>query len=316
MDFLARMDVGLAEVLHSIPLLDLRDIPAARAERRELAQRARGSWSPPPGVRCRDHNVAGESSSPPVRVRIYTPDQIDRPAPCFYWMHGGGHVLGDVEQDDPLLHDVVLDTGAVCVSVDWRRAPENPFPAPLEDCYAGLRWVSENADQLGVNPERIVIGGASSGGGLAAGLALLARDRGGPGVDQQILIYPMLDDREVTSSSRTITHPRVWNRDSNRLAWAAYLSGVGADEVSPYAAPARAIDLRGLPPAWIAAAELDLFVDENVAYAEHLIRDEVPVELHVYRGAIHGFDLFAPAADVSRRYLADRASALRRALRG
>nr|WP_239523218.1 alpha/beta hydrolase [Geodermatophilus normandii] len=232
----------------------------------------------------------------------------------MYWVHGGGHVLGDVEQDDPFLCDVVLDTGAVCVPVDWRRAPEHPFPAALEDCHAGLRWVADHADDLGLDPGRLVVGGASSGGGLAAGLALLARDRGDVGIAGQFLVYPMLDDRAVTPSSRAITHPHVWNGESNRLAWRAYLGGAADGDVSPYAAPARATDLTGLPPTWLATAELDLFLDEDVDYAQRLIAAGVPTELHVYRGAVHGFDLFAPDAEVSRRYLADRAAALCRAL--
>ncbi|RBY83666.1 alpha/beta hydrolase [Geodermatophilus sp. TF02-6] len=315
MDFVARMDPRLAQVLPSIPLLDLRDIPTARAERRELAERARAAWSAPEAVTRTDHLAPGEGGAPPVRVRVYAPRDVAGPVPCLYWAHGGGHVLGDVDQDDPLLSAVVEDTGAVCASVDWRRAPEHPFPAPLDDCYAGLRWVTEHAGGLGVDPTRIVVGGASSGGGLAAGLALLARDRGELHLDQQLLVYPMLDDREVTASSRAITHPHVWNRDSNRIAWRAYLGGAQGADVSPYAAPARASDLTGLPPAWIATAELDLFVDEDIDYAQRLIAAGVPTELHVYRGAVHGFDLFAPDAEVSRRYLADRTAALRRALR-
>jgi acetyl esterase/lipase len=229
-------------------------------------------------------------------------------------MHGGGHVIGDLDQDDRLLSGIVAQTGAVCVSIDWRRAPENPFPAAIEDCYSGLLWLHEHGEQLGADRERIVVGGASSGGGLAAGLALLARDGGEVPIDRQMLIYPMLDDRARTTSSRAVTHPRVWNRESNRLAWAAYLGDQYGGAVSPYAAPSRADDLSGLPPAWIATAELDLFVDENIEYAQRLMNAGVSTELHVYPGAVHGFDLFNPQADVSRRYVAERDTAFRRAL--
>ena len=281
MDFLDRLDPRLAEVLPSIPLLDLHDVPTARAERRELAARARGSWRPPEDVVVADSLVPGEDGDPPVRVRVYRARETAGRVACLYWVHGGGHVIGDVEQDDPLLCDVVLDTGAVCLSVDWRRAPEHPFPAALHDAYAGLRWAAAHADDLGVDPGRLVVGGASSGGGLAAGLALLARDRGEVGLAGQVLVYPMLDDRGITPSSRAITHPRVWNTESNRLAWRAYLGGAADGEVSAYAAPARATDLAGLPPTWLATGEMDLFVDEDVTYAQRLIQAGVPTELHV-----------------------------------
>jgi acetyl esterase/lipase len=194
-------------------------------------------------------------------------------------------------------------------------APEHPFPAPVEDCYVGLKWLFAHANQLGVEPSRIAIGGASGGGGLAAGLALLARDRGEVQVAFQLLIYPMIDDRNVTPASYAITDPRMWNRESNRLGWKAYLGrdGGGAD-VSPYAAAARATDLANLPPAYIPVGALDLFVDEDIEYAQRLIQAGVPTELHVYPGAFHGFDLFAPSAMVSKQFKADRDSALKRAL--
>jgi len=186
---------------------------------------------------------------------------------------------------------------------------------PVEDCYAGLKWLFAHADELGVDPSRIAIGGASGGGGLAAGLALLARDRAEVRVAFQLLIYPMIDDRNVTPASYAITDPRMWHRESNRLGWKAYLGreGGGAD-VSPYAAAARATDLTNLPPAYIPVGALDLFVDENIEYAQRLVQAGVPTELHVYPGAFHGFDLFAPSARVSKQFKGDRDDALKRAL--
>jgi acetyl esterase/lipase len=168
------------------------------------------------------------------------------------------------------------------------------------------------AEDAALDPGRLVVGGASSGGGAAAGLALLARDRSEVPLAGQLLVYPMLDDREVTASSREVLDPRLWNHESNRLGWAAYLSGLDGAEVPAYAAPARATDVHGLPPTWLATGELDLFRDEDLEYASRLLASGVPTELHVYAGAVHGFDLFAPEAAVSRRYCRDRDEAFDR----
>jgi acetyl esterase/lipase len=223
--------------------------------------------------------------------------------------------MGDIEQDDRLMKQLVTRVGCVAVSVDYRLPPEHPFPAPVEDCYAGLTWLFAHAGELGVDPSRIAIGGASAGGGLAAGLALLARDRREVQVAFQLLIYPMIDDRNDTPASYAITDPRVWHRESNRLGWKAYLGrDGGGDEVSPYAAAARATDLTNLPPAYIPVGALDLFIDENIEYAQRLIQAGVPTELHVYPGAIHGFDAFVPSAAVSKQFKAERDNALKRAL--
>jgi acetyl esterase/lipase len=223
--------------------------------------------------------------------------------------------MGDIEQDDRLMKQMVKRIGCVAVSVDYRLAPEHPFPAPVEDCYAGLKWLFAHAGELGVEPSRIAIAGASGGGGLCAGLALMARDRREVKVAFQLLVYPMIDDRNVTPASYAITDPRMWNRESNRLGWKAYLGrdGGGAD-VSPYAAASRASDLTNLPPAYMPVGALDLFVDENIEYAQRLVQAGVPTELHVYPGAFHGFDMFAPSAAVSKQFKADRDNALRRAL--
>jgi acetyl esterase/lipase len=224
-------------------------------------------------------------------------------------------VLGSVEMNDIGCAVQADRARALVASVEYRLAPEHPFPAPLEDCYAGLQWLSSSARELGIDADRIAIGGASAGGGLAAGLALLARDRGGPAICFQMLVYPMLDDRNTTASSHAIQDARLWNRQANLAGWNAYLGGrAGADDVPYHAAPARADDLRGLPPAYINVGDLDLFLDEDVDYACRLMAAGVPVELHVYPGAFHGSNTFVSRSALSRRWTEDELAALERAL--
>ncbi len=318
MDFLDQVDPEIRVVLEAMPTegaVDLRDIPAARAKLRKLFTKMQANLPAIEGATSQDHSVPGSPGDPTVRVRVYQPTERPRLLPALLWIHGGGYVMGDIEQDDRLMQQLVTRVGCVAVSVDYRLPPEHPFPAPVEDCYAGLRWLFAHAGNLGVDPSRIAIGGASAGGGLAAGLALLARDRKEVPVAFQLLIYPMIDDRNVTPASYAITDPRVWHRESNRLGWKAYLGrDGGGDDVSPYASAARATDLKNLPPAYIPVGALDLFIDENIEYAQRLIQAGVPTELHVYPGAIHGFDALAPSAAVSKRFKTERDQALTRAL--
>jgi acetyl esterase/lipase len=306
-----RIDPEIRSVLDLVPHLDLTDIPTARRERAELAARAAAGHVPPASVRTQDRRIPGwPDGEPEVAVRVHElAERSSEPRPALLWVHGGGHVLGAAAQDDPLLQDLVARTGCVAVALEWRRAPEDPYPAAVHDAYAALVWMA--ADPA-LDPERLVVGGASSGGGAAAGVALLARDRGEVRLAGQVLVYPMLDDRGLTVSSREVRDPRLWNDESNRLGWGAYLSGLDGQEVPPYAAPARSTDLRGLPTTWLATGELDLFRDEDIEYASRLLAAGVPTELHVYPGAVHGFDLFAPDAGVSRRYHRDRDEAFDR----
>lgn len=295
--------------------IDLHDIPAARRMMDELAAAQMAKAPPIEGVSAEDTRVPGPVGGPDVFVRIYQP--MDRPArvPALLWIHGGGYVLGSVERDDLLGKHFARVAQCVVVSVEYRLAPEHPFPAPLEDCYAALRWLSAHSAELGVDKSRIAIGGASAGGGLAAGLALLARDRAEVQVAFQLLIYPMIDDRNVAPASAALPDTLVWTRENNLMGWRAYLGREpGGADVSPYAAAARATDLRGLPPAYIPVGDLDLFLDENMTYARRLIAAGVPTELHVYPGAVHGFNGFVPQAEISRRFNADRDNALKRML--
>lgn len=306
-----RLDPEIAAVLDGLPRYDLDDVPQARRRRAELAAATRAAAEPHPDVVVEERVLPG-SAPDGVTVRVSRPREPRAGAGRLLWVHGGGHVLGEAAQDDWLMAEVVADTGCTAVAVDWRRAPEDPYPAALEDCVDALRWLAA----LDGGP--LVVGGASSGGGLAAGLALWARDHGGPALDGQLLVYPMLDDSDATVSVRAVVDERVWHRRVNAQAWAAYLravpGGPGSPDVPPYAAPARATDLAGLPPTWLATGELDGFVDEDLEYAARLLRAGVPTELHVYPGAVHGFDLFAPQAAVSRRFAAERSAAFSRLL--
>jgi acetyl esterase/lipase len=264
-------------------------------------------------ITTRDVRVPGPAGDPDVLVRVYSPPPGATAKPCVYWIHGGGYIFGSIDTSDLRCVQMAELLDCVVVSVEYRLAPEHPFPAPLEDCYAGLKWAASNAAELGIDTTRIAVVGQSAGGGLAAGLALLVRDRGELPLAYQLLIYPMIDDRNATTSSHLVT--KVWTREANHLGWHCYLGREpGGPDVSPYAAAARAVDLRGLAPAFIGVGTLDVFRDENIDYARRLLEAGVPTELHVYPGAPHGFEGLAPQAAVSQQFSRDIVEALRRAL--
>ncbi|MGP4099445.1 alpha/beta hydrolase [Nonomuraea sp. KM90] len=274
--------------------------------------------APAPDTRVSIENrmVPGPEGEPDVRLRIYRPEEPGEGRPGLYWIHGGGMIIGVPEIDDATMLDYVERLGVVAVSVDYRLAPEHPHPAPVEDCYAGLVWTAKNAAELGIDPDRLAVGGASAGGGLAAATVLLARDRGGPGVAFQLLVCPMLDDRNTTPSSHEFAEAVVWDRSANLFGWSALLGDrAGTDDVPPYAAPARATDLSGLPPAFVDVGELEVFRDECLDYARRLAQAGVSTEFHLYPGAFHGFDIMVPGAELSRRAQQARMSALKRAFR-
>lgn len=317
-DFDDRLDEAHKAVLEMIPdtLLDLTDIPAAR-QTLEGFMAAMAAQAPEfPGVEVEDHWAPGPDGDPDVMVRVYKPSDLDAGAPALYWIHGGGMVMGDVATNDTDCQGWATDMRCVVASVEYRLAPEHPHPAPIEDCFAGLAWLVSNAESLGADADRIAVGGASAGGGLAAALALVARDRGVDIIFQQ-LICPMLDDRNITRSSHWVQHPKVWNRKANIIGWSSLLGKpAGSDDVSPYASPARAEDLSGLAPAFIIIGDLDLFVDESFDYAQRLAAAGVPTELHILPGAVHGTQFLLPTAEVSMRWKAIEADALRLALHG
>ena len=242
-----------------------------------------------------------------VGVRLFRPtDQAD-PAPALLWIHGGGYVIGNAEMDDQLCARFSKRLGITVAAVEYRLAPEHPYPAALQDCFSALTWL---AGLPGVDPARVAIGGASAGGGLAAALALWARDRGSSGFTPvfQLLVYPMLDDR----SSLTADKPgyRLWNTRANRFGWSAYL-GAADPRV---AVPARRDDLGGLAPAWVGVGTNDLFHDEDLAYAERLKAAGVPCDVEVVPGAFHGFDVWSAKSPVAQRFFDSQCTALRAAL--
>ena len=249
-----------------------------------------------------------------VSVHVFRPASARPGTPALLWIHGGGMVLGDAAQDSRFCRRVADELNVVVVSVEYRLAPEHPFPTPLEDCYTALQWLARQPD---IDPARIAIGGQSAGGGLAAALALLAKERGEIRPVLQLMSYPMLDDRTTTRSDIDPRRLRIWSPDSNRFGWRAYLGASASDgNVSPLAAPARYDDLSGLPPAWIGVGTNDLFHDEDVAYARRLQQAGVASTLRVVPGGYHNFDPMEPKAAVSRAFVQAQITALDEALNG
>jgi acetyl esterase/lipase len=238
-----------------------------------------------------------------IGVRLYRPAGAAETTAALLWIHGGGYVIGSAAQDDLLCRRFVKELGITVAAVDYRLAPEHPYPAPLEDCYAALQWL---AGLPAVDGNRIAIGGASAGGGLAAALALWARDHDGVKPVFQVLVYPMIDDRSVGLHLDDPGH-RLWNATSNRFGWTSYLGGADPE----VAVPARRADLAGLPPAWLGVGTLDLFHDEDLDYAERLRAAGVPCEVHVVPGAFHGFDGIAPKADITEAFFHSQCDSLR-----
>lgn len=303
-------DPELAEVVPGLPHRDLTDLESTRA-----ALTDRFATAPPvgtAGVAISEHVIPGD-----VRIRLYCPEApAPRPHGAILHAHGGGFVMCDLESSHARNTQLVRELGVPLVSVDYRLAPEHPFPAALEDTYAALRWLADEAPALGADPARIVVHGVSAGAGLAAGVTLLSRDRGGPAPGFQFLNMPVLDDRQNTMSAMRFIDTPLWDAEKAAISWAAYLgAGVpGTADVSPYAAPARASNLSGLPPAYISVMEFDPLRDEGIAYAQALLAAGVNVELHLFPGTFHGSSTTAPDAAVAQREQAEEIAALATAL--
>jgi len=310
------IDPELAAFIDLVPQIDLSDPVAARASFEELVGAIRLDIPGIESLSVEDRSVPGRDGAPDVPVRVYRPA---RPvegtrAPGIVMIHGGGFIIGSVEAEHAGAALMAISTGAVLVSVEYRLAPEHPYPAALHDCYAALCWLHDEADALGVDPARVALAGASAGGGLAAATALYARDQGGPPVCFQMLAIPELDDRLDTPSMRAFVDTPLWNQPLAVQSWRAYLGDLhGSPDVPAYAAPARAADLSGLPPAYVSTAEQDPLRDEGITYALRLLQAGVSVELHQFPGTFHGSALVTTAS-VSRRSQAEAAQVLRRAL--
>jgi acetyl esterase/lipase len=271
---------------------------------------------PSPEVVIYEAHTAGRDGAPDVRMVVTAPKAAGAGRPGILHVHGGGYILGDADMTGPTDEAYALKLGAVVVSVDYRLAPETPYPGPVEDCYAGLAWLHAEAERLGVDRSRIAVTGESAGGGLAAALVLLARERGEIPIAFQHLVFPMLDDRTVVDPDPSPYFGEfIWPPAANRFGWTSLLGAEpGGPDISPFAAPARATDLSGLPPTYIICGALDLFLEENLDYARRLMRAGVDTELHVYPGAPHGF-MFVPDAGVTRTYARDSMAAWARALK-
>ena len=271
--------------------------------------------TPDPGVSVRVISVPGPDGAPNVTLRVFSPDPLESAVPAMVWVHGGGHMVGNPEQDDRANIAFARELGIVVAAVRYRLGAVEAAPASVEDVYAALKGLVANAAELRIDPTRIAIAGGSAGGGIAAAVALAAHDRGEIPLAFQLLVYPMLDDRTVTRTDHDTSKARVWSAKSNRIGWTSYLrQKPGTAGISPYAAPARREDLTGLPPAWIGVGALDLFRDEDIEYARRLNEAGVACEVHIVDGAFHGFDALFPKATISQSFWAEQTRVLKRAL--
>ncbi|MDQ0946789.1 acetyl esterase/lipase [Streptomyces phaeochromogenes] len=285
------------------------DIAARRAMWEPIIGAAGTAQPIPSDVKTREHHAMADDGTH-VRMRWYVKDGA-KPGPGVVFLHGGGYIFGHIDLFDGPVSRYVSVSGVPMLSVEYRRAPEHPFPTPLEDAYTALRWLHEHAAELGVDANRIGVMGDSAGGGMAAALTILARERGGPQIARQILLMPMLDDRTTTPDPHIASYA-LWSYDDSLTAWPALLGeAAGGPDVPATAAPARLGDATGLPPAYIEVGQLDVFRDEDTAYATKLSRAGVPVEFHLHPGAPHEFDSIAFDSDVARRAIADRIRVLK-----
>jgi len=309
---------ALPSILSLVPKFHgLESIPAARESGSARATTQSAEALSRGGVfEVVERTVPGPAGAPDIALLVVRPVAAMGSTPAFYYVHGGGMIIGDHRLiPDPYL-DWAEEFGAAIVSVQYRLAPETRHPGPVEDCYAGLVWTTQRAEELNIDPRRIVIMGPSAGAGLAAATALLARDRGGPALAAQMLMCPMLDDRNNTPSSIQEDGRGVWDRGANMLGWTALLGDArGGPDVSPYGAPARAVDLSNLPPTFIDVGSAETFRDEAVAYASAIWRAGGDAELHVFAGGFHGYEGLAPHAAISHDTRAARLGWLRRNMR-
>ncbi|MFE2881869.1 alpha/beta hydrolase [Streptomyces sp. NPDC059272] len=310
------LDPELRELLADMPLMS-QLTPEILAQVRQLPTASVDLLLADRQVDRREVTVPAKDGAQ-LRLSVFSPATTDRTtaAPCVYWIHGGGMVMGDrfSQLDIPL--EWLDGLGAVVVSVEYRLAPEVTGTTLVDDCYQGLLWTAEHSEELGIDPARIIVAGASAGGGLAAGLTLLASDLGAPAIAAQVLICPMLDHRNTTTSSRQYSGvPGVWTAEMNEFGWRAVLGDLTDDEVPAYVSPSRAEDLSGLPATYIDAGSAEVFRDEDTDYATRIWAAGGQAELHVWAGGFHGFDALYPQADLSATARRTRTDWLTRLLR-
>lgn len=280
------------------------DVEGRRALWEPIIAQANAAPGTPADVTIADHRAISADRTE-LRLRWFA-KKGSSPGAAVLYLHGGGMILGSIDQFEATLARYVSASGVPMLAVEYRLAPEHPYPAAVEDCFAGLRWLADNAGRFDIDPARIAVMGDSGGGGLAAAVAIVARDRGGPSVSRQILLCPMLDDRTVTPDPQ-IAPFALWTYDDNRTGWSALLGdSAGGPDVPASAAPARVTDAAGLPPAYIEIGQLDIFRDEALEFARLLSRAGVDVEFHLHPGVPHQFETIAPDAAVARRAIADR----------
>ena len=294
--------------------LDFNDLNAARQIHAALTRQAIDESKEIPGMLFERQSIHDVDLDIDVRVETYRPASTQEVLPAILYIHGGGYVSGTADQAQAKLAEWAASLKAFVVSVDYRLAPEHPFPAGLHDCFAVLRWLFEYAGGLHLDPHKIIVAGDSAGGGLAAGLALYARDHSEIPIAMQLLVYPMLDHTNVEPADNKRADTVIWSRENNRFGWQAYLGSGVEPEMMPYAVPATADNLYGLPPAFIPVGDQDLFLRENQVYAERLRESGVEAECRVYPGGYHAFANLAPEAAVSRKFTQDIHQALRTAI--
>ncbi|KSU70902.1 alpha/beta hydrolase [Rhodococcus qingshengii] len=307
-----RYDRELAPVIDLIPILDISDVAEARSGMEQMRSQMPEFELPQTVEELVEVIPAGDSRSE-IALHIVRQKHADSLTPVLLWFHGGGFVIGDASGDLLQSSRFAEDAGVTTISVDYRLAPEHPYPAAVDDAYAALCWVASNADLLRVDASKIAVGGQSAGACIAAALAQKVRDCGGPLIVHQILDIPVVDDSLITKSMQEFTDTPLWNLRNAELSWKAYLGAAYGSATPPYAAPARAEDLSGLPPAYITACEFDPLRDEAILYAHRLIQSGVPTELHVYPGTFHGSAGAIASAAVSQRMTADLTAAVGRA---
>ena len=314
MNYRDRVHPDLLELYDSAPEMEPVDLPALI--RKSLEDEYEIAGIPDnEGVEISEQYIEGKNGIEDIYIRIYKPEGKNELLPGLLWIHGGGYIGGFAMKDDGLCIRFVKEAKCVVVSVEYHLAPEYQYPIPLEDCYSALQWLYDNANEINADRTRIAIAGNSAGGGLTAGLSLLARDRGGPHIIFQMPLYPMIDDRCTTPSCIEIQDRKAWFGECNKLAWSLYLGDIDSKDVPSYAAPARAVDYSNLPATYTCIGDLDPFRDETIEYVARLSRAGVPVEFHLYSGCFHGFDVSVFRTDIGDHAQDEFVDALARGLR-